>query len=93
MKKERVMKVSCMKFKGPFHLCQRNDDQQLQSVSFVSPTQKLSLEKAESSIANLISKLNTRQHYVYQRLSPDLDLLYENNVLWHATCYATYTSV
>ena len=53
MKKEGVMKVSCMKFKCPFHLCQRNDDQQhLQSVSFVSPTQKISLEKAESSTAN-----------------------------------------
>jgi len=47
----------------------------------------------ESSVANLISKLKIRQDDVYQRLSPDLDLLYENEVLWHASCYATYTSV
>lgn len=41
----------------------------------------------------MISKLNIRQDDVYQRLSPDLDLLYENEVLWHPSCYATYTSV
>lgn len=46
-----------------------------------------------SSVANLISKLKIRQDNVYQRLSPDLHLLYENDVLWHASCYATYTSV
>ena len=47
----------------------------------------------ESSVANLISKLKIRQDDVYQRLSPDLDLLYENEVLWHASCCATYKSV
>lgn len=88
------MIVSCMNCKCLFHLCQRNKDQQrLQSVSSVSLTQKINLEKAESSVANLISKLKIRQDDVYQRLSPDLDLLYENEVLWHAPCYATYTSV
>ena len=47
----------------------------------------------ESSVANLTSKLKIRKDDVYQRLSPDLDLLYENEVLWHASCYATYTSI
>jgi len=46
----------------------------------------------ETSVANFVSKLNARGDNVYERLSPDLELLYENEVLWHASCYATYTS-
>ena len=46
----------------------------------------------ETSVANFVSKLNVRRDSVYERLSPDLELLYENEVLWHASCYVTYTS-
>ena len=46
----------------------------------------------ERETANFVSKLNVRRDSVYERLSPDLELLYENEVLWHASCYATYTS-
>jgi len=46
-----------------------------------------------SSIVNLISKLEIRQDDVYERLSPYFSQLYENEVLWHASCYATYTSL
>ena len=45
-----------------------------------------------TSVANFVSKLNVRRDSVYEKLSPDLELLYENEVLWHASCYATYTS-
>ena len=36
--------------------------------------------------------MEIRQDDVYQRLSPNFDVLYENEVLWNASCYATYTS-
>ena len=38
----------------------------------------------ETSVANFVSKLKVRRDSVYERLSPDLELLYENEVLWHA---------
>ena len=51
------------------------------------------LRKAkESSISNLISKLQIRQDEVYERLKTDFNLLHENEVFWHASCYATCTS-
>ncbi len=46
----------------------------------------------QSSVKKFISKLEIRQDDVYQRLSPNFDVLYENEVLWHTSCYATYTS-
>ena len=51
------------------------------------------LRKAkESSISNLISKLQIRQDEVYERLKTDFNLLHENEVFWHTSCYATCTS-
>ena len=49
------------------------------------------LEKGRSSVKNFISKLQIRQDDVYERLSPNFDVLYKKEVLWHASCYATYT--
>ncbi|CAB4008539.1 Hypothetical predicted protein, partial [Paramuricea clavata] len=46
----------------------------------------------QSSVKNFISKLQIRQDDVYRRLSANFDVLYENEVLWHASCYTTYTS-
>ena len=46
----------------------------------------------QSSVKNFISKLQIRQDDVYERLSPNFDVLYKKEVLWHASCYATYTS-
>lgn len=46
----------------------------------------------QCSVKIFISKLQIRQDDVFQRLSPNFDVLYENEVLWHASCYATYTS-
>ena len=46
----------------------------------------------ETSVANFVSKLNVRWDSVYKRLSPDSELLYENEVLWRTSCYAAYTS-
>ena len=46
----------------------------------------------QSSVKNFISKLQIRQDDVYERLSPNFDVLYNKEVLWHASCYATYTS-
>ena len=39
----------------------------------------------ESFVNNLILKLKIRKDDVYERFLPDLDLLYENKVLWHAS--------
>ncbi len=51
------------------------------------------LRKAqESSIANFISKLKIREDDVQKRLATDLEKLQEHDVLWHSTCYASYTS-
>ena len=81
-----MMIVSCMNFNYPFHLCQRNDDWQQVLLSESSACQTGSKEKLrkgkESSVTNFISDLKLRQDDVYQRLS-----------LWHASCYATYTSI
>ena len=46
-----------------------------------------------SSIEKVISALELRQHEISQRLSPD-DLRYTEGkkVLWHSSCYETYTS-
>jgi len=46
----------------------------------------------ETTVANFVFKLNVQRDSVYERLSPDLELLHENEVLWSASCYATYTS-
>ena len=46
----------------------------------------------ETSVANFVPKLNVQRDSVHERLPPDLELLYENEVLWHASYYATYTS-
>jgi len=46
----------------------------------------------ETSVANFVSRLNVRRDSVFERLSPDLELLYKNEVLCNASCYATYTS-
>lgn len=44
----------------------------------------------ESFVAKLISKLKIRQHDVYQRLPPDLDLSHENEVLYEVHEYSKY---
>ena len=40
----------------------------------------------------MISKIKIRQDEVYERLSTNFNLLFENEVLWHASCYASYTN-
>lgn len=63
-----------------------------QSVSSVSLRNSEKTFK-ESLVANGLI-YHTAQDDVYQRLSPYLELLYENKVFfWHASCYGIYTSV
>ena len=51
------------------------------------------LRKAkESSIANFISKLKIRREDVYERLANELQIVKDNGVLWHSSCYASYIS-
>ena len=45
------------------------------------------LRKAkEASVANFVSKLNVRRDSVYERLSPDMEISYQSEVLWHVSC-------
>ena len=51
------------------------------------------LRKAqESLIANFISKLKIRRDDVYKRLANELQIIEDNGVLWHFSCYASYIS-
>lgn len=51
------------------------------------------LRKAkESSVSTFTSALTLRQDEVYDRLSEEIDHLSSSNVLWHSSCYSTYTS-
>jgi len=51
------------------------------------------LKKAkDSSISKFVSALTLRKDEVYQRLCPEMTNLHNTDVVWHNSCYATYSS-